>query len=151
MNEKEYREKIESVCPALYRVALGILRHDEDAADCLQEAVFRGWLKRKQLKNAESFRAWMTKITISEARNFQRKAIRQRKALPAVPPAPNTNIRDALFSIPEKYRIPLILFYMEGYSTREIAEMLNIPEGRTRERMRAGRNMIRRLMEDGEN
>lgn len=151
MNEKEYREKIGSVCPALYRVALGILRHDEDAADCLQEAVFRGWLKRKQLKNAESFRAWMTKITISEARNLQRKAVRQRKAPPAVPPAPNTNIRDALFSIPEKYRIPLILFYMEGYSTREIAEMLNIPEGRTRERMRVGRNMIRRLMEDGEN
>ena len=54
-------------------------------------------------------------------------------------------------AIPEKYRVPLILFYLDGYSTREIAQMLQIPEGRLRERMRAGREKIRRLMEDGEN
>ena len=151
MNEKEYREKIEQIYPALFRIALGILKNDEDAADCLQEAVFRGWIKRNQLKNPESFRAWMIRITISESKNLQRKAIRQRKTPPAPVPAPDTSVRNALFAIPEKYRIPLILFYIEGYSTREIAEMLKIPEGRLRERMRAGREKIRRLMEDGEN
>lgn len=149
MNEKEYREKIESVYPALFRVALSILQNEQDAADCLQEAVFRGWIKLKQLKNPESFRAWMIRITITEAKNLQRKAVRQRKTSPAPVPAPDTSVRDALFAIPEKYRIPLILFYMEGYSTREIAEMLKIPEGRLRERMRAGREKIRRLMENG--
>lgn len=151
MNEKEYREKIEEIYPALFRIALGILRSDQDAADCLQEAVFRGWIKRTQLKNPESFSAWMTRITLSEARNLQRKAARQRKTLPVPERTPITPLRAALFSIPEKYRVPLILFYMEGYSTREIAQMLQIPEGRTRERMRVGRNMIRRLMEDEEN
>ena len=151
MNEKEYREKIEQIYPALFRIALGILKNEEDAADCLQEAVFRGWIKRKQLKNPESFRAWMTRITITEARNLQRKLIRQRKTPPAPAPRISTGVRSALFSIPEKYRIVLILFYMEGYSTREIAQMLQIPEGRLRERMRAGREKIRRLMEDEEN
>ena len=76
--------------------------------------------------------------------------MRQRKTPPAPVPAPNANLKGALFSIPEKYRIPLILFYMEGYSTREIAEMLKIPEGRLRERMRAGREKIRRFMENDE-
>lgn len=150
MNEKEYREKIEQIYPALFRIALGILKNEEDAADCLQEAVFRGWIKRKQLKNPESFRAWMIRITITEAKNLQRKAVRQRKTPPAPVPTPNANLKGALFSIPEKYRIPLILFYMEGYSTREIAEMLKIPEGRLRERMRAGREKIRRFMENDE-
>lgn len=151
MNEKEYREKIEDCYPVLFRIALGILRHEEDAADCLQEAVFRGWIKREQLKKQDSFRAWMIRITLTEARNFQRKAARSRKAPPPPSaPAPNAHLRDALFAVPEKYRIPLILFYMEGYSTREIAGMLNIPEGRLRERMRVGRNQLRRLMEDGE-
>ena len=151
MNEKEYREKIESVYPALFRVALSILQNEQDAADCLQEAVFRGWIKLKQLKNPESFRAWMIRITITEAKNLQRKAARQRNSLPAPERTANTSLRGALFSIPEKYRVPLILFYIEGYSTREIAGMLKIPEGRTRERMRVGREKIRRLMEDEEN
>lgn len=151
MNEKEYREKIEQIYPMLFRVALGVLQNEQDAADCLQEAVFRGWIKRKQLKNPESFRAWMTRITITEARNLQRKLIRQRKAPPAPVPASSSSVREALFSVPEKYRLPLILFYIDGYSTREIAEMLSIPEGRLRERMRAGREKVRRLMENDEN
>ena len=151
MNEKEYREKIESIYPALYRIALGILKNEQDAADCLQEVVFRGWVKRNQLKNAESFRAWMTRITITEARNLQRKLIRQRKTPPAPVPASSSSVREALFSVPEKYRLPLILFYIDGYSTREIAEMRSIPEGRLRERMRAGREKVRRVMENDEN
>ena len=151
MNEKEYREKIESLYPALYRIALGILHNEQDAADCLQEAVFRGWIKRRQLKNPESFRAWMVRITMTEAKNIQRKAMRQKRIPLISASGPNGSVREALFAIPEKYRVPLILFYMEGYSTREIAEMLQIPEGRLRERMRAGREKIRRLMEDGKN
>ena len=151
MNEKDYKEQILKIYKTLFRVALSILQNEQDAADCLQEAVLRGWLKRKQIKNPESFRAWMTKITLTEARNLQRKLIRQRKTPPAPAPSQSSSVKSALFSIPEKYRVPLILFYMDGYSTREIAEMLNIPEGRLRERMRAGREKIRRLMEDDEN
>ena len=102
MNEKEYREKIEEIYPALFRIALGILRSDQDAADCLQEAVFRGWIKRTQLKNPESFRAWMTRITLSEARNLQRKAARQRKTLPVPERTPITPLRAALHRLAEE-------------------------------------------------
>lgn len=151
MNERDYREQILKIYKALFRVALSILQNEQDAADCLQEAVFRGWIKRKQLRNPESFRAWITRITIAEARTLQRKLIRQRRTPPAPAPAACSSVMSALVSIPEKYRIPLILFYLEGYSTREIAGMLKIPEGRLRERMRAGREKIRRLMEDEEN
>lgn len=153
MTENEYKQKIELLYPSLYRVTVSILKNKEDAADCLQEAVFRGWLRRSQLKKPESFRSWMTRIAISEARNLQRKAARQKKAVPppAPSPQPDVSVRDRLFQLDEKYRLPLVLFYMEGYSTREIAGMLNVPEGRLRERMRVGRNQLRRLMEDGEN
>ena len=82
MNEKEYREKIEQIYPALFRIALGILKNEEDAADCLQETVFRGWLKRKQLKNPESFCAWMIRITISEAKIFKGKQCASAKRRP---------------------------------------------------------------------
>lgn len=150
MNEKEYRERIESMLPSLYRASVSILKNEQDAADCVQEAILRGWIKRRQLKDISAFRAWMMKILLSEVRNFQRKAVRQKGAVIRPEPASPSPIPEALAALQEKYRLPLILFYMDGYSTREIAHMLSIPEGRLRERMRVARIQLRRLIESGE-
>ena len=57
-----------------------------------------------------------------------------------------TDLEAALSELPDKYRLPIVLYYMEDYSTRTIAGMLEIPEGRLRERMRTARKMLGRLL-----
>ena len=114
MNEKEYRERIESMLPSLYRASVSILKNEQDAADCVQEAILRGWIKRRQLKDISAFRAWMIKILLSEVRNFQRKAVRQKGAVIRPDSASPSPIPEALDALQEKYRLPLILFYMDG-------------------------------------
>lgn len=154
MDEREYQNRINECVPALYRVARSILSNDQDCADAVQEAVLQGWIKRHQLRDADRFKTWITRITVNECRNLQRKALKQKRAVEASieemrQPQPNRNTGDleaALSQLPDKYRLPIVLFYMENYPTKTIAGLLEIPEGRLRERMRTARKLLGRML-----
>lgn len=158
MDEREYQQRISEILPSLYRAARSILNHEQDCADAVQEAVFQGWIKRGQLRNRETFKAWMMRITINECRNLQRTMMKQSRAEDAVitdlrmKPDPmreedrSQALHEAVSELPEKYRLPIVLFYAEDYSTRAIAQMMGIPEGRLRERMHTARKMLRRML-----
>ena len=91
---------------------------------------------------------------INECRNMQRKTQKQLRVVGAIiddfraNPAqpPKTALEAAVSELPEKYRIPIVLYYSENYSTREIAQIMEIPEGRLRERMRTARKMLGRAL-----
>ena len=158
MNEREYQALVSEHVPALYRVARSILQNDQDCADAVQEAVFQGWIRRAQLRDSERFRPWIIRITINECRNMQRKSLRHMNLVKSAAgelltrgderqaQRQKTNLDAALSEMPEKYRLPLVLHYVEDYPTRDIAQMLEIPEGRLRERMRTARKMLGRML-----
>ena len=154
MDEREYQQRITQCLPTLYRVARAILSNEHDCADAVQEAVFQGWIKRGQLRDADSFKTWMSRITVNECRNLQRRAMKQKWAVDATieemqrPPAPEENIdlQAALSRLPEKYRLPIVLHYIEEYPTKNIAALMEIPEGRLRERMRTARKLLGRML-----
>lgn len=154
MDEREYQKRVMECAPSLYRVARSILNNEHDCADAVQEAVFQGWLKRAQLRDVSSFKTWLTRIAVNECRNLQRRALKQKKAVEAsideMRHAPSgsgeTALEAALSELPEKYRLLITLYYMEDYPTRVIAGMLDMPEGRVRERMRTARKLLGRLL-----
>ena len=158
MDEREYQSRVTECVPALYRAARSILFNEQDCADAVQEAVFQGWIKRSQLRDTARLKAWLTRIVINECRNLQRGAHRQLRAVEASaaelrtpPPPAATDLEAALSTMEEKYRLPLVLHYAEGYPTKDIAEMLGIPPGRLRQRMHTARKMLeRRLRIDGQ-
>lgn len=159
MDEREYEQCIEQCLPTLYRVARGVLLNEQDCADAVQEAVFQGWVKRRQLRDTSRFAPWMVRITINECRNLQRRALKQKKAVEASieeirQPAARENTMDleaALSQLPEKYRLPLVLHYMENYPTKIIADLMDIPQGRLRERMRTARKLLGRMLKQDAN
>ena len=149
MDEREYQSRVAECVPALYRAARSILFNEQDCADAVQEAIFQGWIKRGQLRDAARLKPWLTRIVINECRNLQRSSYKQLRAVEASaaklrePPPPEAfDLEAALSELPEKYRLPLVLHYAEGYPTREIAEMLAIPEGRLRQRMYTARKKL---------
>lgn len=156
MDEMEYQSRIGECLHSLYRVSYSILLNDQDSADAVQEAIFQGWLKRHQLRDMELFRAWITRITVNECRNLQRRASRHRKVVEAVTndlrlrpvrqDDRSAEIEAALSELPEKYRLPIVLYYLEGYPTRDISQMLKVPEGRLRERMRVARKRMEKVL-----
>lgn len=155
MNERDYEAYISGHLQLLYRIAKSILNDDQDCADAVQEAVLRGWEKRIQLRDPNLIRPWLARITINECRNIQRRAYRQQRAVDAAiidlqtarnVRASTTDLEAALSELPEKYSLPLVLYYSEKYTVREIAQTMNIPEGRLRERMRTARKLLEKRL-----
>ena len=62
------------------------------------------------------------------------------------PEMENPDLRDAINKLEDIYRLPILLFYVEGFSIREISRMLQIPEGTVKSRLHAGRGKLKILL-----
>lgn len=150
MDKAFYVSQIEAHSGMLYRVALTILRNNEDCKDALQEAALKAWEKRHNLRDEKRFTAWLTRILINECRNIQRrrKRIVLTEKLPEIPaPQGESDLMLLLCSLPEKYRVPLVLRFSEGMSEGEIAQALRLPPSTIRGRIHRAKKLLRKELE----
>ena len=131
----------------LYRVAYTILRNDDACRDALQETALKAWEKRFTLREPQYFRTWVTRILIHTCYDAQRKRRRtvSMEAIPepAVPP-PDASLDLMLGELPEKWRLPLVLFYSERMSYAEIAQALRLPISTVRSRLCYAKERLRK-------
>lgn len=137
----------------MYRIAISMLQNEEDAADAIQETVLRCWEKIGQLKNDDYFQTWLTRILINQCKDL----LRSRKRLIFTNEIPETAHTDNYFTsewkellsnLNEKYRIVLELYYVDGFSTKEIASLLHITDMNVRSRMTRGRKQLAQFLSD---
>lgn len=135
----------------MYRIAISMLQNEEDAADAIQETVLRCWQKIGQLKNDEYFETWLTRILINQCKDI----LKDRKKFVSVEEFPEIVHEDDYFTnewksllsnLNEKYRIVMELYYVDGFSTKEIAEMLHITDMNVRSRMVRGRKQLEQYL-----
>lgn len=155
MSDLEYIRRVRALEGRLYRVAQAILWRDADCADAVQEAVFRGWLKKGRLASPEYLETWLVRILINQCRDQLRRRRRDPLPLDAEPAredrlCEDLHLRLALKRLPEKYRLPLILHHMEGYSVRETAAVLKLSEAAARSRLHRARKALKDLLEGGD-
>ncbi len=135
----------------LYRVAKTILRSDADCADAVQEALLKG-LRHVHLLRSEAFaQTWLTRILINTCKDMLRKSSRQQTvALTDMIPSPDKEeqreLYEALQTLEEKLRLPLVLHYLEGFPVRDISRMLRVPEGTVKRRLWQARKEMRELL-----
>lgn len=132
----------------MYKAAIAILNSDEDAADAIADTILICWEKLDQLKKPEFFRTWMTRILINKCKDI----IRKRKRYSFVEEVPDVSVqeegyenvewKDALNCLEEKYRLVAVLYYVEGFSTVEIGEMLGMPDSTIRSRLSRARRKL---------
>ena len=144
MNRDNFAALVVEYTDRMYRIARTILRNDEDCRDAMQEAALRAWEKRYSLREEKYFGTWLIRILINECRKLYR-----RNPLPADPlpeslkaPEESSSVIEALMNLPEKHRIALELHCIEGYSVREIARMLRLPEGTVKWRLSRARALM---------
>ena len=152
MNDREYMARVQAMERKLYRISHAILWCDADCADAVQEAVFRGWMKRGGLREEKYFDTWLIRILINECRNLLRKQKISPFPLPESLPAwseSDLHLRESLKKLPEKYRMPLLLHHLEGYRLDEIAQMLDVPRTMVKSRLHQARKKMRELLSAG--
>ena len=139
----------------LYRVAWSVLRHAEDAEDCVQEALlklYRGerW---REMENERAFLGsvvWRLAIdrrsargpTLDEEARLQIVDVRPNPESHAADADERTLLRELIAELPEELRDTLQLFALEELNSREIGELMGVPEGTVRTRLMRARTEL---------
>jgi len=139
----------------LYRFAYRLSGAAAEAEDLVQETFCQAQLKLSQLRDGQAARAWLFAIL----RNNYLRRLRDTKLarhLPLdevgevadrpeneLPPIDAEQLQEALGSLPEAFRTPLVLYYFEEFSYREIAEQMQVPMGTVMSRLARGKDYLR--------
>lgn len=167
-----YQELVRSELPGLYSLARRLVR--DGAEDLVQEALLQGYKAYPSLKDDAAGGRWLKTILVNVFRDQLRKRARSVSEVSAgdleefslyrtlidVDPLPYSDslhtdflgafgredLREVLMRLPEIYRAPLVLRYMDGFSTKEIARLLDAPLGTILARLHRGRNLLGRTL-----
>lgn len=158
MDKDEFIEFMMEAEADMFHIAFSILRRGQDCSDAVQEAVMKAYTKRDTLRNPVYFKTWVMRILINECYSLLR---RQKKVIPIEEQVLDTqvNFKDyvreeyldlyrAIDSLKEKDRICVLLYYIEDYPVRQIAEILEMPEGTVKSRLRRARMQLKDMLED---
>ena len=152
MEKEAFSDTIRGLEPRLYRVACGQLRDVNDQADAVQEAILKAWRKLPTLRNDDLFETWLIRILLNECHNLQRTQKRfvpvDNLPDPGYLPDMHSELRETIWNLPDKLRIPVQLYYIEGYDTYEIAEILRVPNGTVCSRLNRARARMKQSLED---
>ena len=153
MNQDFFAREAEACKGLMYRVAYTILQNDADCQDAVQDALLKAWAKRNSLRDERVFHTWLTRILINSCHDLVRKR-RRVISLDALPEQseefPDLLLAEALEKLPEKYRVPLMLFYSENMTYAEIGKALRIPVTSVQSRIRRGKMRLRKELNEDE-
>jgi RNA polymerase sigma-70 factor (ECF subfamily) len=162
-----FEELVRRHADRLYAVVLRFVADDEEAQEVTQEAFLRAWRSIGRFEGRARFFTWLYRIGINEAK---RRAARRPPAgrevslddepIPEAPDwsdAPQVRLEQgdlrralerAIRALPPEYRAPLILRDIEGLSTREAAEVMELGEAALKSRLHRARLAVRRALDE---
>ena len=158
MDRTEFTRLTTKYLPAVYKTALCNCRNTQDAEDIVQETFCALLNSGQSFPDDESVKRWLLRVAVNKSRDLFRSAWRRKTvsleeaADAADGSAPlsseETDLFRALQQLPIKYRNVLHLFYYEEYSTREIAQILQISEGTVRTRLSRARKKLQQILKE---
>lgn len=140
---------------SMYKVAKAILKNDEDVADAIQETILVCWEKIGTLKKDNYFKTWLIRILINHCNAIYKqrmKYVPNNQIPETVEPRneyANIEWMELLKYLEEKYRTVIILYYVEGFKVREIAQILELSESAVKGRMVTARKEIESFYQFG--
>ncbi len=142
------RDALDNYGDAVYKLCLIMLKNHADAADAAQETFITYMDKSPLFTGAEKEKAWLMQVAANKCRDMLRMRSRRNTVSDDILEnyAENTEeygIVEALTELPDKYRIVMILHYIEGYKTEEIAGMIGKTVSAVKMRLSKGRTMLR--------
>src|SRR3954447_1204074 len=162
--------------PSLYSAALRMTRNPSDAEDLVQETYLRAYRGLRGLTEGTNLKAWLYRILTNTFINRYRAKKRRPeetdfddvedfylyRRMGGLEEAragrsaedelmdlfPEAEVKDAVESLPENFRLAVLLADVEGFSYKEIAEILDIPIGTVMSRLHRGRKALQKRLYD---
>jgi RNA polymerase sigma-70 factor (ECF subfamily) len=158
-NQDEFERIVMPEAPRLLRFARRLTGEMHAADDLVQETLLRAWRNFRQFQKGTSARAWCYRIMLNAFHGQGRRV----RAMPAMVPLEdqvlvgatspgieNVEISRALDALPAEHRTVLLLGIVEGFTCREVAEILSVPIGTVMSRLSRARQSLREKLSQTE-
>lgn len=151
MTEEIFCQKYEKYKNTVYSVIFNYVQNTEDTADLMQEAFIKLLATNDNFENDEHLKAWLIRVSVNLCKNHlrhkkTRKMVPLEEDIPFYDKKEDNDLIKVVCSLPEKYRIPIHLFYYESYSIKEIGDILDIPEATVKIRLKRGREKLGKIL-----
>lgn len=144
--------------PDMYRYAVWLSRDKAIAEDVVQEALLRAWKSLDALREDAAAKPWLLTIVRREnARWFERRRLEtvdvddlspaQEAVIAETDDHEIDDVREAIFQLDDEYREPLVLQVLMGYSTKEIATLMELKQGAVLTRLHRARHKLKDAIE----
>ena len=137
----------------VFRLAFSYMKSQADADDITQTVFLKLYRSKTIFSSEDHLRNWLIRVTVNESRSLLRSWWRRREDIDQYAQSlcfqpEQMELLEDILALPEKYRIPIYLFYYEGYSSEEIGQILKIPADTVRTRLSRGRKLLRISLEE---
>jgi RNA polymerase sigma-70 factor (ECF subfamily) len=169
--KERFERDVVPLLPSLYSAALRMTRNPADAEDLVQETTLRAYRGFAGFEEGTNLKAWLYRILTNTFINSYRKKQREPQTVPddnvedwylydrlaaqnsessaettVLESMPDEDVKAALDALPEGYRMAVLLADVEGFSYREIADILEIPIGTVMSRLHRGRRALEKAL-----
>jgi RNA polymerase sigma-70 factor (ECF subfamily) len=171
---ERFERDVLPMLPNLYAAALRMTRNPSDAEDLVQDTYLRAFRGFSGFTEGTNLKAWLYRILTNSFINTYRKKQRQPQTVEGpddldewylfdklggrnvelsaetevLDKIPDEAVKSALESLPENFRLPVLLADVEGFSYKEIAEIMDTPIGTVMSRLHRGRKALQRALWD---
>ncbi|NLV23058.1 MAG: sigma-70 family RNA polymerase sigma factor [Syntrophomonadaceae bacterium] len=150
--EEIYRRQFDMV----YRISFSYLKNPSDTEDVAADVFAKLMKKGVVFQNAEHEKAWLIRTTVNTCKDYLKHLWRSHvniddyENLPSDDPFHIDETLRAVMKLPTRYKDVIYLFYYEGYTSEEIAEILRKPHSTIRGHLREARNLLKGVLENEE-
>ena len=153
---EQFTDLVNKYIDTVFRVAFSYTKCSADAEDITQDVFLALLREKKTFASDEHLKHWLIRVTVNQCRKWFRSSKRivgpfeEYAGAVSFESQRHSDLFYAVMDLPTKYRIPILLYYYEEYSTDEIAMIMKIPKGTVCTNLKRGRDMLRKTLEEDE-
>lgn len=138
----------------IFRLAFSALRNEADAEDVTQTVLLRLYDTSKRFESEDHIKYWLIRVTINACKKQRLLYGRGTEDVDdcinrlVLEDKPYAELLEAVMGLEEKYRVAIYLHYFEGYSIKEMAKLLHLPQGTVGTRLDRARKKLREQLKE---
>ena len=154
MTDEQFTVMTQKWMDPVFRVAYSAVRSRADADDATQEVLLRLYRQEQDFTSEEHLKRWLIRVTLNCCKNLFRSPWRRQESLEDYAETLGFEQEDhsalflAVMQLDKLYRVPLYLHYYEGYSVKEIAALMRLPENTVSTRLFRARAKLKTALRE---